>query len=208
LLIVIEFLRRLKTTRTAQVSTLAAVLLMAAVLTYQRNRVWSNSVALWTDTVAKSPTKARPRFQLAYAYFEAGRCGDAVSQYAQAATLEKPDYNLLIDWALAADCAGGREQAIAELRAAAAIERTAHVYSLIGMIFGEQGKAADSLDALAEASSIDPRYEMTYVYRGNVYASAGQFDKAAAEYSHALALNPSDQVARNGLASAGRHLTR
>lgn len=36
-------------------------------LTFARNQVWTSEIALWRDTVAKSPDKARPKLQLARA---------------------------------------------------------------------------------------------------------------------------------------------
>ena len=208
LLVVMEPLSRWKISRTALATTLAVVLFLSAALTYQRNQVWSSSLALWSDSVQKSPRKARPRFQLAFAYFEQHRCDEAVTEYAEAARLEKPTYDLLVDWAEAADCAGNHEEAIKKLREAASIERSAHVWAQIGMVYGEQGKEAESLDALAQASAIDPNYEMTYLYRGNVFATSQQYDKAAAEYRHALEINPADQQARDSLNMVIRHLKR
>ncbi|MEO7141873.1 MAG: tetratricopeptide repeat protein [Bryobacteraceae bacterium] len=205
LLIAIEFLLRWKIGRTALISTLAAILLFASILTYRRNLVWSNAVSLWTDSASKSPEKSRPRFQLAYAYYQEQRCADAVSQYAKAATLEKPAYDLLVDWALAYNCAGNRPLALDKLRQAAALEPNAQVYSQIGMIYGEQGNQADALEALDKAAKIDPSFLPTYINRGNVYASAQQFDKAAAEYRHVLDLDPSNEPAREGLAMAASH---
>lgn len=208
LLIVVEALRHWKTSQKTLAGALTAVLLVSAVATYQRNQVWSSAVALWSDSVQKSPHKARPRFQLAFAYFEEHRCPEAVNQYAKAATLEKPSYDLLVDWAEAADCAGDADAAVAKLREAASINPSVHAWAQIGMVYGEHGKHAEALQALAHATAIDPNYAMTYVYRGNVYASLGEYDKAAAEYRHALDVNPGDQQARDGLAMVASHLKR
>ena len=44
---------------------------MIAVLclfTYQRNLLYQDPLLLWSDTVAKSPNKARPHNNLGYAY--------------------------------------------------------------------------------------------------------------------------------------------
>ena len=43
------------------------VLLVAAVATHARAEVWGDPIALWQDTVAKSPKKMRAHFQLAFA---------------------------------------------------------------------------------------------------------------------------------------------
>ena len=103
-LIVLEFLRRLKFSQIVGVG--AAILAICTLLTYQRSEVWASSFSLWQDTVAKSPRKVRPRFQLAYAKYESGHCPDASADYEIASTLGPPDYTLLTDWALALDCTG------------------------------------------------------------------------------------------------------
>lgn len=45
-------------------------------LTYKRASTWQNAEALWGDTVAKSPTKARPKLHLAGALAERGAITD------------------------------------------------------------------------------------------------------------------------------------
>ena len=51
---------------------------------------------------------------------------------------------------------------------------------------------------------IDPRFEITYLYRGNVYESAGDRVAAAREYQRAVALNPTNQAARDALVRVSR----
>jgi Cytochrome c oxidase subunit III len=70
LLICLDFLRRVRTEQIVWAG--AAIAVACAMLTYQRNQVWASPRALWQDTVAKSPRKLRPRFQLAFAYYEQG----------------------------------------------------------------------------------------------------------------------------------------
>src|SRR5262249_17824439 len=43
------------------------VLLILAVTTWSRGRVWANDETLWSDALAKSPQKIRPKLQLARA---------------------------------------------------------------------------------------------------------------------------------------------
>ena len=80
---------------------------------------------MWEDSAAKSPQKARPRFQLAYSEYQAGRCADAVNEFERTAQLEKPAYDLYVDWALAYDCAGNTSAAVEKLNRAAAMEPSA-----------------------------------------------------------------------------------
>ena len=206
LLITVDFLRRWKVARGAMIATLGAVLAVAGTLSYQRNELWGNPAALWQDAVNKSPNKARPYFQLAYAQMQAGQCQAAVRNYETVAKLEPADQSLLIDWALAEDCALKSDSAIGRLKQAAQMTPSAHVYSLIGMMYGKQGRVPESLDALAAAEKLDPKYEMTFVYRGNDYLGTGNISGAAAEFQRAITINPLNQVAINGLSMANKQL--
>jgi tetratricopeptide (TPR) repeat protein len=196
-LIAIEFLRRLKFTQIIGVG--AAILAVCSVATYQRSEVLASSMSLWQDTVAKSPRKVRPRFQLAYAKFELGRCPEAAADYETASKLAPPDYTLLTDWALALDCAGHDDEAIQKLRQATKLENNAHAFSQLGMIYGKQRKFDQALEALAQAEDIDPEFAIIYVYRGNVYEVTGDFTQAGQQYQHALDLEPANELARAGL---------
>jgi Flp pilus assembly protein TadD len=206
LLVAAEFLRRWKASSRAFVGALAAVLVVAAVLTYQRNQVWASSLALWQDTVAKSPENPRAHFQLAFAYFQLNRCAEAVGQYERAAQLEPADYRLLVDWALAYDCAGRSADALAKLKQAATMQRSAHVYSLIGMAYAKQDRRDEAFQALETAIELDPHYAMTYVYLGNLYAMAGDDVRAVEEYRRALQYDNSLDAARNSLVRAEQRL--
>lgn len=204
LFITVGLLSLWKTTRTTMIVALSIALLAEAAFTYQRNQLWSSALALWQDTAARSPNKVRPHFQVAFAQYQANHCGEAVQEYDKTAQLAKPDYSLLIDWALAYDCVGNTNMAIAKLKDAAALQRTAHVFSQIGMEYAKQDKYAEALDALNTAIAIDPNFEATYIYRGNIYNLRGDLNKAAEEYRHALTLNPDSQAARQALQRIAR----
>jgi tetratricopeptide (TPR) repeat protein len=206
LFITVEFLRRWKMSRNALITVLSLVLVAEAAATYQRNQVWSTAIDMWSDTVAKSPNKRRPRFQLAMAYFQAGHYPEAIEHFEKAAQLEPPNFDLLLDLGLAYDGVGKPADAIAKLRQAAAIEKSAHVYSQIGMVYGKMGQYPQALDALATAIQLDPNFMggVSYVYRGDVFSVQGNKLQAAAEYRRALAIDPNNSVAREKLARLGQ----
>ena len=206
ILIVLDFLRRWKTTRATLAATLAAVLCVFGALTFQRSKVWAGPLPLWEDAALKSPRKQRVQFQLGFAYFTLGRCAEALPRFETAARLAKPDYRLLTDWGLAYDCLNRRDEALAKLREAAAIDNNAHVNSLIGLVYIKGGKREEAMAALDTAARIDPGFDMTYVYRGALYASINDWQKALPEYRHALKLNRMNDLAREGIAQAERAL--
>jgi len=201
-LISVEFLRRI--TFTNAVWAGAAILLFCCALTYKRCYVWQNPLALWQDSVSKSPDKYRPRFQLAYAQFDARRCAAAVQNYEVASRLAPIDDTLLIDWGLALGCAGRWEEALAKMKQAKPIKDTAHLRTQIAIADASLRRMDDALTELAEAEKLDPNYDQTYVYRGQVYSVQGNDAAAIVEFKHALALNPENENAKNGLLQSMR----
>jgi tetratricopeptide (TPR) repeat protein len=206
LLITVEFLRRWDAGRSTMLAALGAILIVTGALSYQRNTLWGNPLDLWQDAVNKSPNKSRPHFQLAYAQVQNGQCQTATQNYERVSKLSPPDQTLLIDWALAEDCALKTDAAIARLKQALLMGPNAHIYSLIGMMYGKRGQVSESLDALAAGEKLDPKFEMIYVYRGNDYITMGNYTGAAQEFQKALSINPLNQVAKDGLAIAQKQL--
>jgi tetratricopeptide (TPR) repeat protein len=197
-LVCLEFLRRLRVSQAAWAG--AAILAICSVLTYQRSAVWANPVALWRDAANKSPRKWRPHFQLASALYESSMCPEAAQAFEAASKLERPSFDLLLDWGLALDCAGNWQDALVRLQQSATLQPSAHVQSQIGMVYAKHSKWEEALAALARAQQIDPNFEMTYVYRGKIFESVGNKTAAATQYQRALALNPLDSDARDSLA--------
>jgi hypothetical protein len=204
LLITMEFLRRWKASRNVLIGSLCLILAAEGAMTYQRNLLWGSAIDIWKDTVSKSPRKLRPRFQLAFAYFQAASCANSVDEFQKAAELEPPKSDLLLDWALAYDCAGNSQLAIAKLQQAAVQQPSAHVYSQIGMEYGKMGKYPEAMDALSVAQRLDPGFAMTYYYLGNIHAIQGNQAQAADDYQRVVTLDPSNTPAREALARMGR----
>jgi protein O-mannosyl-transferase len=164
-LVCLELLRLLPISRIVGIG--AVVLVICAAFTYRRNELWSSPIAIWQDTIEKSPAKVRPRFQLGLAYYEMGQCAPAAENFATAARLDRrPSLGLLLN---------------------------------LGVSLGCSGHAEDGLKVLADAQRLNPNYDMTYVYRGDIYAAQGDEASAADQYQHALALNPGNGAARASL---------
>jgi len=206
LFIVVDLVGRIRADTKKLAAAFVAVLLAATLVTHARAAVWADPVALWQDTAAKSPHKRRVLFQLASAYADAGRCQDAVEEYRKVAEAWPPDYNLLVDWALAYDCVNQPELALEKLRQAANMEPTAHVYGQIAMVYGKRQRWAEALDALAIAERLDPNFATTYMYKGDIHLSLNHAAEAVADYQRALELQPALDVVRQKLADAQRRV--
>lgn len=196
-LAVIDVLRQ----RPLPAPVFAILCAVLAFLTWQRNHAWAGPIELWTSTVAESPEKFRPHFQLAFALYQAGNCPQALPEFEAAAKYApSPSYELHVDWALAADCANQPATALAQLQTAIKIEPSAHAWALTGMVYAKQGDFTRALDALAQAEKIRPQFAMTYFYRGNIHQARGEWDAAIAQFQKAAALDPNDRSALDAIA--------
>jgi tetratricopeptide (TPR) repeat protein len=106
---------------------------------------------------------------------------------------------LLLDWALAENCLGKSDEAIAKLQQAAAIEGNAHVYSQLGMMYAKTGRTAEAFQALVVAQNIDPNFEPTYVYRGQLFQTLNNPAAAEQQFRRVLDINPENQQALDAL---------
>jgi len=211
LLIVADFAGRIRTDPKKLAAAFAALLLAATAMTHARAEVWADPVTLWEDTASKSPHKRRVLFQLATAYAgdytDLARCRQAVSEYREVAQSWPPNYDLLIDWALAYDCVNQPDLALEKLRQAASLDATAHVYTQMAKVYAERRRWDEALDALNTAEKLDPNFATTYAYRGKVYFSLNRLPEAVADYRRALALDSSlENVVGQDLAVAQARL--
>jgi tetratricopeptide (TPR) repeat protein len=202
LLILVDVLSRLKVDRRALAAVCLMVALAAAGATRARATVWADPVSLWEDTVRKSPSKRRAHFQLAYAYDQQQRYGQALTEFQKTAELGPVTPDLLVDWGLAYDHLSQFDQALVKFQQAALIEPTAHIYTQIGMAYAQQSRWVEALQALATAEKLDPKFPDTYAYRGKIYLNANQVPAAIQEYRRALEIDPTLEDARHDLAIA------
>ena len=206
LLVAIAALQRVRLDRRKLAAALGVIVLVLSIATYRRNELWASDIALWEDTARKSPGKQRVHFHLAHTYDSHGQCRDALTQYAEAARLEQPDYALLVDWGLAYDCVDDPDAALAKLREAAALAPRAHVYTQIAMVYAKRSQWPEALEALAQAEKLDSNYDMIYDNRGGIRAHTNDLAGAAADYRHALELKPSNEHARHMLEIVERQM--
>jgi len=121
------------------------------------------------------------------------------------AAIEKPDYRLLVDWALAESCLNRPEDALQKLQQALAIERTAHVYTQIAKMYADTGRNAEAFAALDKAESIDANFETTYLYRAQLFERQNDLASAAKQFRRALGVNPRSEQALQGLEQIRLH---
>ncbi|HXK50835.1 MAG TPA: hypothetical protein PKW56_10260, partial [Clostridiales bacterium] len=76
------------------IAVLTVITLLLAFATVSRNKVWSNELTLWKDSVEKSPHKFRPNYNTAEAYKRSGDADSALKFYFEAYKINSQSYGL------------------------------------------------------------------------------------------------------------------
>jgi tetratricopeptide (TPR) repeat protein len=67
---------------------LCIVMLLFSFWTFERNKVWTDKITLWSDCAAKSPNKARPHNNLGVALKKEGRVHEAIEHFKQTIAID------------------------------------------------------------------------------------------------------------------------
>jgi len=185
---------------------LCCVCCVFAVATWERNTVWHDNLALWSDTVTKSPKNAIVHANLGEALKSEGRVGEAIAELKAAVALDPASDFLRILGSLYYD-SGNRPEALrCYLEAIRREGGNWMAHSDLGCLYGEMGDLPKAIEHLEDAVRLQPKAAQIHYNLGTAYRDAGLPDKSIEELSAAAALSPEDGSYRQALAQvmAGR----
>jgi tetratricopeptide (TPR) repeat protein len=117
--------------------------------------------------------------------------------------------NMHADLAQAYLDAGGREEAIIELKKAVGLCPTfADLWAKLGSIYRDMGDLAFAKEAYETAVRVAPRYAQAHILLGVTLLSMGSVDEAIAQWNLVLSLEPENKSAKMYLRMAESHRQR
>ncbi len=138
----------------------AALLVVYAYLTHERNPVWKDPLALWTDTVAKAPRSATARNNLGIAYRKAGFLDLAMEQYGVALEIFPRDahvYNNMGDvWVARKDTARALKDFARALAIEPCMKNPLRMSGYLHLMEGRGDQAWDVAKAFEKCHPKDP----------------------------------------------------
>jgi len=180
----------------------AAVCLVAMALsavTINRNMLWRTDVSLLEDTVAKSPNKTRPAYNLGAAYLRGNQYPAAEACFRRILTIDPRHVPSYVGLTLI-ECNRGRYQEAVAI-GLAGVRQTPSPYE--GQLFQNLGGAYEQLGQLQESiqwfqasAKSRPAFQLAYTALGRVYARLGQYQPAHREFQKAAELGPLDAASR------------
>jgi tetratricopeptide (TPR) repeat protein len=183
----------------------AAVLVLFAANTVERNRDFSIPLALWTKTAAQSPNNVNARMNLGKALFEAGRTEEAAEQF-EAALKLSPDYVEGLNNLGAAYARLGRlEEAGRNFQRVTLIQPDhAEGWFNLGYLLYKQGNLPGAEKVFNQARAVDPQNPKTTYLLGVVVYKMGKLDEAESYWRETLRLDPGFTKASNNLSALQR----
>ncbi len=181
----------------------ASLILVLSLLTHARARVWDTEISLWSDVVAKSPRKLRPRFNLGLALQQAGRSEEAIAQYEEALRLEPSHPLVLTNLGNAYRQLGDLERARGLFEEVVALRPTAAKAHLnLGNVHLDRGDAEEAERSYRRALELDRQSPAAWYNWGKCQEKQGRLEAAATAYAEAVRLEPGNVLFLNDLGSA------
>ncbi|OGW28623.1 MAG: hypothetical protein A2X59_03460, partial [Nitrospirae bacterium GWC2_42_7] len=167
------------------------VLVMLSGLTIKRNMLWQDGIALWEDTIRKSPHKSRPYSNLGNIYNERRRYKDAETVYLKAIEID-PEFPGIYNNLGNTYKAGHRyKEAIDEYAKALNLDpRYAEAYYNLGTALYDMGRNEEALANYKKALELSPQMFEAYTAIGNSYDDMGLKTAALEMYARSIEINP------------------
>ncbi len=173
-------------------AVMLVVSLLFGITTIVRNRVWADSLSLWSDTERRSPTLARPHLNLGVAYEGEGRFEEALAEFDHALSINPKLAPALVNRGAIFFQRGELDRAEAELMKAIGVapERAISYLNLASIALAR--KQPDAALAWLNKSIAFEDTAASRFTLGETLLQLGRFDDAAREYQHAAALSRAD----------------
>ena len=136
-----------------------SLLVLFSVLTFERNALWADRVALWQDVVAKSPGRSRAYGNLGNTYYLSGRIEDAIAAYERELALDPSAYRQRVNLGIMRMEQGRYVEGAGEFREALRLQPGLGVarYNLAAALY-LTGRPEEALRELETLLAAEPRY--------------------------------------------------
>jgi Flp pilus assembly protein TadD len=116
------------------------LILILSIATYQRNKIWSDDLSLWSDIVRKSPHKPRAYHYFGLAFHDAGNFDQAIATYKKSLSLNPLQADVHNNIGVSYFYRGDVDTAISHFKHAIRINPShADAHYNLGIAYGEKG---------------------------------------------------------------------
>jgi len=190
LLLVVLFHRYIKP-RWLSVGIPCSLILLLSYWTFERNSIWQDEISLWSDTIKKSPNKARPYSNLGSALTERKRYDEALPNFLKALQLSPDFIEAHYNLGVLMGKQDKTEEAIKYYRNAVQLN-PGHfkAHNNLGLILAKQENIIAAEEHYLKALQINPDFAKAHNNLGLLLAEQEKLDEAIEHYHLALQINP------------------
>lgn len=177
----------------------ACILVLFGGLTYARNQLWQNPVALWTDSVTKNPENDRAWNNLGKSELERGNIDQAEEYFQKALQINPDNPRAKGNLGYILYTRQEYEKALPYMRqAACALPSSADFQYNLGVLYSELRKSKKAVTYYRKALRLRPDYHQARRNLGVELARQGKMQQAAKTLDKALEHEPENlQVLKN-----------
>lgn len=171
----------------------AVLVTLLAVVTWQQQRYWQNSEALWLRVLEVEPDNPHGHNNYGNALMADGRIEEALERYASAVSIRPTFAPALANLGVALNQMGRTDEAVTMLtRALAADSMRDDAEANLGAALARAGQLDQAMLHFARAIRINPQNADAEVNWGNALVRRGDTEGAIAHYQRAVAIRPSN----------------
>jgi tetratricopeptide (TPR) repeat protein len=173
-------------------STLAVgVLLLLAILSWQRAWAYKNQETLWTDTLAKNPRCWVGHYNLGLVYAQKSQSDAAIEQFEKVLEDNPKHEEARTDLGLELFRKGNVDEAITQYQKALEINpHSAEANLNLGVALVRVGRIDEAIRHYQEALETNPLYADAFYNLGNALEKEGHLDEAIEQWEKTLELKP------------------
>ncbi|RKY31419.1 MAG: hypothetical protein DRP74_04965 [Candidatus Omnitrophota bacterium] len=162
-----------------------------SILTYNRNSIWKDGITLWSDSIKKSPLKARPYSERGNIYLSRGDFTRALNDYNKAIEINPGFDDAYNNRGFLYTKKGESEQAIHDFNKAIKVNPEPYLaYYNRGNAHRVQGNYEKAIRDYSRSIDIRPDFALAYYNRATIYYAINNLDRAIADYTQAIKAEP------------------
>lgn len=169
---------------------LFAYIIFLTILTYNRCKIWDNSISLWNDVLSKHPNSELAWSNRGDAFYRSHRFQEAIRDFGEAIRL-KPDtyYEAYLNRGIAKGHIGDNSGSIQDLDKAIQIKPNGiKAYFNRAITFGISGNKLNAIEDLTKVIQLDSNFAQAYYYRGLASIEIGSPKKGCPDLNMAKEL--------------------
>ncbi|OQA18426.1 MAG: TPR repeat-containing protein YrrB [bacterium ADurb.Bin363] len=171
-------------------SILTLIIITISFLTWERCKIWKDSMTLWNDTI-KNYKSATAHNNRGLAYEALGESDKALNDFTKTLEIDPTYIEAYINRGNIYFHKGKIDKAIKEFTIVLRYKRNSlEAYNNLGLMYGYKGEYDRAINNFTHAIEINKINPETYINRGNIYYKKGDYDKAIEDYNTALTIKP------------------